>query len=745
MKPRYKKQEVQDAYSERKLPIDRPVVVYYRQSTTQQVGNVSTAIQQEDLPVYLQKRGWPAELITVIDDDAGISGTKPMEERPGAAKLLDMIENRAIGAICVVDVDRLNRDQYGVQSGRLLQMCKENDVLIVTPSKDFDFNGRDGKFYERMYKWDAERAGEYLEYHVHGKLVPAKRRMRNQGQWVGSSVPTGYCIGPDKRYVVFEPVAAVVRQYFDLVLQHGGNIRRTAKYIRKHGLALPDFESPELLAQVPGGCKFFKPLSFKKDEVDGRYYPDHSVLRRMITNVAYIGHWSISGIIARYKNHPALVDESIFMQTWNLVSPYDFEGNPNPYFARIRLPNEESKTLQQAATRPLFEGLLCFQDKAGRVKPVSVHWDARGFYSYCAFERRYELDDSVPSWLRRAEHVDGPVSAILRTRLAVTFDTDHWQKKATEASADYEKARKKIEKEIARLEGEKQSLLARATEASKQVFVDAFEAKYEAHEAEQQRLAEQLEQLRKNVGDTEAIANIRSNFWTYAEGWPNLPYTEKRKAALHSVKQIVAVESDGEITLTVHWTDGEEPGEIVIGNLPNGWLRSDDAMLLEMADSGKGQVEIAEAFPTRTWNAITKRYTLLRGEKLDFPVRPIHVPETYTDYLERLERQYNEGFSGRFTPEESDLLSALLDAEARQLQIAAAFPGRNWRSIREHITALRGHSFVVPGIGEVIKKNESYRQYVERVGAENAETENVAERVKMLPLSRLRFHPDPPA
>lgn len=40
------------------LPIHAPVAAYYRQSTTAQVGNISTDIQTIDLVRWLERRGW---------------------------------------------------------------------------------------------------------------------------------------------------------------------------------------------------------------------------------------------------------------------------------------------------------------------------------------------------------------------------------------------------------------------------------------------------------------------------------------------------------------------------------------------------------------------------------------------------------------------------------------------------------------------------------------------------------------
>lgn len=40
------------------LPTDRAVAVYYRQSSMKQVGNISTDMQQIDLPRYVNSLGW---------------------------------------------------------------------------------------------------------------------------------------------------------------------------------------------------------------------------------------------------------------------------------------------------------------------------------------------------------------------------------------------------------------------------------------------------------------------------------------------------------------------------------------------------------------------------------------------------------------------------------------------------------------------------------------------------------------
>ncbi|MCZ7570758.1 MAG: recombinase family protein [Ardenticatenaceae bacterium] len=82
-----------------RLPTDRPIAVYYRQSTTSQVGNISTTIQTVDMVEYLKHRGWSEENIILIDMDAGISGSTAIDERPGMRILFDLITQSKLGAV----------------------------------------------------------------------------------------------------------------------------------------------------------------------------------------------------------------------------------------------------------------------------------------------------------------------------------------------------------------------------------------------------------------------------------------------------------------------------------------------------------------------------------------------------------------------------------------------------------------------------------------------------------------------
>ncbi len=107
------------------LPLDRPIAVYYRQSSMAQVGNISTDMQQIDLPRYVTTLGWQANTIILIGEDEGVSGAKRIDEREGMSRLFDLIITGKIGVVAVQAEDQLFRDETQIQ------VSKNMDAMVA--------------------------------------------------------------------------------------------------------------------------------------------------------------------------------------------------------------------------------------------------------------------------------------------------------------------------------------------------------------------------------------------------------------------------------------------------------------------------------------------------------------------------------------------------------------------------------------------------------------------------------------
>src|SRR5262249_49921365 len=126
-KKRYQepKEEQKPLNHDTPLPTHLPVANYYRQSTFAQVGNVATDLQTVDMAEHLKRLGWQESSIIMIDMDAGVSGTKRIDERKGMSELFRLISTGKVGAVSCQDEDRLFRDVTQIQVNIFIEACKQ--------------------------------------------------------------------------------------------------------------------------------------------------------------------------------------------------------------------------------------------------------------------------------------------------------------------------------------------------------------------------------------------------------------------------------------------------------------------------------------------------------------------------------------------------------------------------------------------------------------------------------------------
>ncbi len=86
----------------------KKAVCYIRVSTEEQArGGVSLAAQEEKLMAYCQLTGLTP--VAVIREE-GVSGTKPLAERPGGEELLHLVAKKRAHHVVAMKLDRLFRD-----------------------------------------------------------------------------------------------------------------------------------------------------------------------------------------------------------------------------------------------------------------------------------------------------------------------------------------------------------------------------------------------------------------------------------------------------------------------------------------------------------------------------------------------------------------------------------------------------------------------------------------------------------
>ena len=243
------------------LPTDRPVAIYYRQSTFTQVGNVSTVMQMVDLPDDMKRRGWSEENIILIDSDAGMSGAKRIDERPGMSRLMSLIESSSIAAVACQDEDRLFRDVTQIQVNTFIEACRASRVWVITPFMTYIFHDEvHGDTHKTIFRLKSQQAADYLKL-LKTRLGGARKRLMKEGRWAGAKIPVGYMAdmrqalpngakNPDfRRFLPFEPFAKVVREHFRIYLEAEGNLWVTMQRLRDEGISFPD---PKLVCPPEG-------------------------------------------------------------------------------------------------------------------------------------------------------------------------------------------------------------------------------------------------------------------------------------------------------------------------------------------------------------------------------------------------------------------------------------------------------------------------------------------------------------
>ena len=116
-----------------------------------------------------------------------VESSETIDDRPEMLRLLKAIENPAIKAVLVVDVQRLSRGDLE-DAGRIIKIFRYTNTLVITPNKTYDL--RD-EFDRDAFERELKRGNEYLEYfkkiQERGRLSSVKR-----GNYVGSVAPYGY-------------------------------------------------------------------------------------------------------------------------------------------------------------------------------------------------------------------------------------------------------------------------------------------------------------------------------------------------------------------------------------------------------------------------------------------------------------------------------------------------------------------------------------------------------------------------
>jgi DNA invertase Pin-like site-specific DNA recombinase len=116
--------------------LSRKAVVYVRQSTPQQIlHNQESTQRQYALRQRAVQLGWPADGVTVIDEDQGHSGASA-QDRPGFQSLLAQVALDQVGLVLGLEASRLARSNKDWH--QLLEVCAIFRTLLADQDGVYD-------------------------------------------------------------------------------------------------------------------------------------------------------------------------------------------------------------------------------------------------------------------------------------------------------------------------------------------------------------------------------------------------------------------------------------------------------------------------------------------------------------------------------------------------------------------------------------------------------------------------------
>lgn len=172
---------------------------------------------------YAQRAGYD-----VIKEyiDRALTGTN--DNRPAFQEMVAASSSHAFDVVLMYALDRFARDRYDAAVYR--KKLKDNGVRIISVTQPID-DSPEGVLIESLL----EGLAEYYSKNLARGVMRGMKENALNCKAVGGIVPTGYKVDrTTMKYVIDEPMAAIIREVFDLYAS-GSSIVDICKYCNDHG------------------------------------------------------------------------------------------------------------------------------------------------------------------------------------------------------------------------------------------------------------------------------------------------------------------------------------------------------------------------------------------------------------------------------------------------------------------------------------------------------------------------------
>ncbi len=281
------------------------IAIYCRVSSEQQVSKgVSLKDQRQRGIDFCKEKNYEYQVF----EDAGISGSKNEDERPALFELMKktltiksskgiVLEKPEFDGVYITDFDRISRQTADYH--RIKQHFYENKIVIFDKGQIIDL-------YDSTTSLLVDIKGSLASYELSQLKERVKRNLERsviEGKAGGGAILNyGYRKDENKKLIVNEDEAIVVRQIYDLCLKGMGS--------KKIASELNRLKIPTKRTNVPKGK-----LMIRGRMVNEFVWRD-STIYRILTNSIYCGERNFKG---KKYNCPSIIEKSLFQLTQEVL------------------------------------------------------------------------------------------------------------------------------------------------------------------------------------------------------------------------------------------------------------------------------------------------------------------------------------------------------------------------------------------------------------------------------------------
>ena len=358
-------------------------------------------------------------------------------ERPGLERALKEAEAGRFDLLLVYRVDRLSRSVRGL--AQVLDRLDSADVLFRSATEPFDTASSSGRMMVQML-------GVFAEFEratIVERTIAGMERKAARGEWTGGSVPFGYRLDSDRRFLVPHPAeASVVPEIFRRYVERLEGSSALAQRLTERGL------------RTQGG----KPFNVK-------------AVLSILRNRAYVGE-----IFFRGNHHPAphepLVDKDLFERAQQ----------------KLRERSEDISLRRSNSSEYLLTGLIKCAHCGKRYVGASANGNGGRYRYYVCFSRQRYGKSACEGERLPADQLE---EAVLEQLLGVLEREPLVRQAIKEAFAELDAEQPRRVEELERIDGD-----LRNTEGSLDRYFRAFEEGTMPESACGPRIGELTERLR---------------------------------------------------------------------------------------------------------------------------------------------------------------------------------------------------------------------------------------------------------